>query len=418
MNSSRSRVELEEFLAEPPPRTLRNTHYGAVALALSLIGMASVLKIDIVVSGTGRLAADAPTIVLQPMQLARIEHIRVKPGDAVSKGDVLATLDPTFAQADRAALIAQRDALVAKQARIRAELDRTPFAVEDQPLEATLFRQREAQYAARIAEFDAKSTSRETDIAAAEQNIASLAQQLAVAREVEAMRETLYRGQTGSKLNFLESQTARMRTERDLRAAATQLNDAQQAVKTLRADRQDFADSWRRELLESLVKLRADAAAVDEALTKATRLTDLVSLVAPEDGVVLEVAKRSVGSVLHEAEPLITLVSANAPLIAEVAIGSSDVGYATAGDPVVVKVDAFPYQKFGMVAGHLRSIGEDSFAGPDAHYHRGQISLEASKLRLIPGMTVTAEIKVGSRSVISYFLYPITRALTESIREP
>jgi hemolysin D len=409
---------LDDFLAAPPPRTLRNTHYGAVALATLLIGMASVLKIDIVVSGTGRLAADAPTIVLQPMQLSRIEQIRVKPGDTVHKGDVLATLDPTFAQADRSALIAQRDALAAKRARTRAELDGTPFAAGDQLLEATLYRQRQSQYAARIAEFDGRLISREADIAIAEQNIASLTQQLSVAREVETMRETLYRGQTGSKLNLLESQAARMRTERDLRAAETQRNDARQAVRTSRADRQDFADTWRRELLESLVKLRADAAAIDEALTKATRLTDLVSLIAPEDGVVLEVAKRSVGSVLHEAEPLVTLVPANAALIAEVAIGSSDVGYATAGDPVVVKVDAFPYQRFGMVAGHLRSIGEDSFAGPDAHYHRGQIALESSKLRLIPGMTVTAEIKVGSRSVLSYFLYPITRALNESIREP
>ncbi len=409
---------LEDFLAEAPPSALRNTHYGAVALAALLIGLASVLKIDIVVSGSGRLAADAPTIVLQPMQLSRIEQIRVKAGDVVHKGDVLATLDPTFAQADRSALTVQRDALAAKQDRLQAELDGGPFVAKDQVLEATLYRQRQSQYAARIAEFGGKLTSREADIAATEQNIASLTQQLSVAREVEGMREALYRGQTGSKLNYLESQAVRMRAERDLRAAAMQLNDAQQAVRTIRADRQDFADGWRRELLESLVKLRADAASVDEALTKATRLTDLVALTAPEDGVVLDVAKRSVGSVLHEAEPLVTLVPAGASMIAEIAIGSSDVGYARAGDSVVVKVDAFPYQRYGMLAGHLRSIGEDSFAGGDAHYHRGQVSLEDSPLRLIPGMTVTAEIKVGSRSVISYFLYPITRALNESIREP
>lgn len=409
---------LEDFLAEPPPRALRNTHYGAVALAALLIGLASVLQIDIVVSGSGRLAADAPTIVLQPMQLSRIEQIRVKPGDVVRKGDVLATLDPTFAQADRGALTTQRDALAAKRERIQAELDGTPFAERAQTLEATLYRQRQSQYHSRMAEFAGKLISREADIEAAAQNQASLTQQLIVAREVEAMRETLYRGQTGSKLNYLDSQATRMRTERDLRAAATQLNDARQAARTMHADRQDFADGWRRELLESLVKLRADAAAVDEALTKATRLTDLVSLIAPEDGVVLDVARRSVGSVLHEAEPLVTLVPAGAPLIAEIAIGSSDVGYAKAGDSVVVKVDAFPYQRYGMVAGHLRSIGEDSFAGGDAHYHRGQVSLDNSTLRLIPGMTVTAEIKVGSRSVISYFLYPITRALNESIREP
>ena len=414
---------LDEFLTEPPPRALRNTHYGAVALVAVLVGMASVLKIDIVVSGTGRLAADAPTIVLQPMQLSLIRQIRVRPGDIVRKGEVLATLDPTFAQADRAALIAQRDALEVRRERLEAELSGEPFGAVGRELEATLYRQRQSQYEARMTELAGKLTTQENDIAAAELNRTSLSQQLAVAREVETMRETLFKSQTGSKLNYLEAQAARMRTERDLRAAAMQLNEIRQGARSLRADQQAFADGWRRELLESLVKLRADTAAVDEALTKATRLTDLVSLTAPEDGVVLEVAKRSVGSVLHEAEPFITLVPASAPLIAEVAIGSADVGYAKAGDPVVVKVDAFPYQRYGMVAGRLRAIGEDSFAaagdaGGGTHYHRGQISLESTGLRLIPGMTVTAEIKVGTRSVISYFLYPITRALSESIREP
>ena len=108
---------LDDFLAEAPPRALRNTHYATVALAAVLIGLASVLKVDIVVSGTGRLAADAPTIVLQPMQLSLIRDIRVKPGDAVRKGDVLATLNPTFAQADRASLLVQRDAFAAKRER-------------------------------------------------------------------------------------------------------------------------------------------------------------------------------------------------------------------------------------------------------------------------------------------------------------
>ena len=410
-------MTLDDFLAESPPRGLRNAHRGAVALAAALIGLASVLRVDIVVSGTGRLAADAPTIVLLPMQLSLIREIKVKPGDAVRKGDVLATLDPTFAQADRTALTVQRDALVAKRARIEAELNGTPFA-EGNALEATLFRQRQSQYAARLAEFDGKIASKLSDIAAADQNRESLAHQLSVAREVEAMRESLFRGQTGSKLNYLESQAARMRTERDLRSADTLLNDARQAERSLRADRQEFADAWRRDLLETLVKVRADVASVDESLVKATRLTDLVALTAPEDGVVLDVAKRSVGSVLHEAEPLVTLVPADTPLIADIAIGSADVGYARAGDTAVVKVDAYPYQRFGMVAGRLRSVGEDSFNGGDAHYHRGQVALEKTALRLIPGMTVTAEIKVGTRSVISYFLYPITRALTESIREP
>ena len=268
------------------------------------------------------------------------------------------------------------------------------------------------------------------DIAAAEQSRQSLGRQFAVAQELQSMRGALFDAQAGSKLNYLAAQVDRMRAERDLQDAATHLSELRHAQRSVQADRQAFADGWRRELLEQLVRARAEAATVADNLAKARRLADLVQLTAPEDAVVLEVAKRSVGSVLREAEPLVTLVPADAPLIADIAIGSADVGYAKPGDRAVVKVDAFPYQRHGTLPGHLRSIAEDSAppAGASAApalYHRSQIVLDGAQLRALPdgarpapGMTVTAEIEVGSRSVISFFLYPIVRSLRESLREP
>src|SRR5262249_43804664 len=107
------------------------------------------------------------------------------------------------------------------------------------------------------------------------------------------------------------------------------------------------------------------------------------------------------------------------------------------GEDVVIKVDAFPYQRHGLLKGRLRSVSEQSFAPQTAEeaaapqkqtnhaFHRGQIALTSLKLdnlpdgaHLIPGMTVTADIKVGSRSVLSYFIYPLTRGFDEVIREP
>src|SRR5262249_57687395 len=84
---------------------------------------------------------------------------------------------------------------------------------------------------------------------------------------------------------------------------------------------------------------------VAESLAKAVRMNALVVLTAPADGIVLEVAKRSVGSVLQEAEPLVTLVPTSAALIAEVMINSADVGYTKLGDEVAIKVDSFPYPR-------------------------------------------------------------------------
>jgi HlyD family secretion protein len=170
-------------------------------------------------------------------------------------------------------------------------------------------------------------------------------------------------------------------------------------------------------------------------------MNDLVVVTAPADGVVLDVAERSQGSVVREAEPLVTIIPSNATLIAEIMINSSDVGYTKAGDDVVIKVDAFPYQRHGLLRGRLLFVSEESSISSSeksgesglstpgrsssSAFHRGRVELLTTNLdrlpegaRLIPGMTMSAEIMVGSRSVISYFLYPVTRGLSEAIREP
>ena len=427
--------DIEDYIARPAPALLRNTHRIAVALFLTMILLASIIHVDVIVAGTGRLSVDSPPIVLQPMQLSVIRQIRVKPGDAVRRGDVLASLDPTFAQADLAVLLAQRSAIRAQQGRLEAELDGTPFDPESGPpelmLQRALYRQRQAQFTSRLADTDQRLRSLEVEVATAQSTRELLTQQVALAREVEAMRGTLFRSQSGSRLNLVEAQAARVRNERELQAAIAGINTAQQAILSLRADRQAFIDSWRRELTELLVRTRAESLAVDENLSKADLVSRLVELTAPEDGIVLEVAKRSVGSVLNAAEPMITMIPAGAAMIAEIAVGSADVGYTKPGDEVRVKVDAFPYQRHGLLNGRLRAVVADSSpappgaAGSSTAFHRAVVELHDTALqgmpegtRLIPGMTLAAEIKVGTRSVISYILYPLMRGINESLREP
>jgi HlyD family secretion protein len=159
----------------------------------------------------------------------------------------------------------------------------------------------------------------------------------------------------------------------------------------------------------------------------------LIVLTAPADAVVLEVANRTVGSVVKEAETLFVLVPRNVPLQVEVNVEGRDIGQIAVGQSVRLKFEAFPFQKFGTGSGVVRVVSDDAF-NPDsksdaarrspAPYYRVLVDVTDSKLRtpseqvkLIPGMAVTAELKVGQRSVMSYFLYPLLRGLDESIRE-
>jgi HlyD family secretion protein len=154
-------------------------------------------------------------------------------------------------------------------------------------------------------------------------------------------------------------------------------------------------------------------------------------LEAPADAIVLDVAQRSVGSVMKEAEPLYTLVPLNSPLEAEVLVEGRDIGQVKTASLTRVKLEAWPFQKHGTLEGQVRTLSEDVFSpdpkkeGEARPHYKARIKLTSAELRnvpdhfrLIPGMAVTAEIKIGDRSVISYFLYPLLRGLDESIREP
>ena len=173
----------------------------------------------------------------------------------------------------------------------------------------------------------------------------------------------------------------------------------------------------------------------------------LVELRAEQDATVLTVAKVSVGSVLTAGQQFITLVPADAPLEVEANIPGSDDGYVHVGDPVAIKFDTFPYTQYGMAYGVVRIISPDSFNAQDdaaepvrsgagarrpdstAMRHvpgtaRGSPSIEIdlhntpAGFHLIPGMPVTADVLVGKRTVLAYFLGRALPLAHEGMREP
>ncbi len=437
-------TSMEGLREELPPRFLRGTAFFVTLMVLGMILIASILKIDIVVVGTGRLVPDTPPIVIQPVGRAIIQSLKVKAGDVVTKGQVLAVLDPTFNQADMTSLLSQQRVLKTQALRLESEIKGQPFAASDllnldEVLQGALYQQRQSQYASRLLTYDEEISRLDASVRTLEAERQSYIQQLVIAKDVENMRATLAQTQTGSKLQYLESKNGRLHLEQQVDGATNRLIELKHSILSKRAERQSFMDDWRRQSYDELTRVRSELTKIEEGVIKATRIHDLDMVLAPDDGVVLEVAKRSVGSVMHEGEPLFTLVPSNAPLIADISLTSRDIGHTKPGDDVVIKVDAFSYSKHGMLKGRLRTVSEESFASPSSSqstdmsslsshggaFHRAQIELITTKLmnmppgaHLFPGMTLSADIKVGSRSIISYFLYPFLQSVNESIREP
>lgn len=419
--------EIDALVAARVPVFLRLWPALAGGLLLALLVLASVLRIDMVVTAPGRLSADVPPVVLQPAAGAVLRELRVVPGQAVRAGEVVATLDPTFTAADRAALEAQRRALAARAERLRAELDgaaKGAAATEEAALQGALRDQRGSLLAAKRAALGAEIDGLRAAFASEKASGAALAEQLALAREIEAMRSTLADQKIGSRLAVLEARSARLGAEEEARRHAARLDDLAHRLTTREAERMAFLDDWRRQVLEELAQVGPDLTRIEEQLAKADRLDALTELRAPRDGVVLEVARRAPGSLMREGEEVVTLVPSDVPLIAEISLRSADVGRLREGDAAILKIDAFPWRRHGKISGQLRSVSQESYApeGQSIAMHRGQITLDPGSVpdgeRLLPGMTLQSELRIGTRSVLDFFLDPLLRGFRESLREP
>ncbi|NGZ83107.1 HlyD family type I secretion periplasmic adaptor subunit [Duganella aceris] len=422
----------------PLPRSVRVTLHVLLLAFASFILWACLSHVPKVVTAKGRLVNPLPNIVVQPLETSVIQRIDVRVGQVVRKGQLLASLDPTFTQADESQLRTRLQSLDTQTAALRAELAGKPGAAgggkgnADSELQSQLSDERRANFEAQKNKMDQNIGRLIAGLETNKRDRVILAQRVKSLREVEAMQEQLMAEQFGAKMHLLEARDRRLEVERDMTLQQNKSLEMERELASAHAERSAFGKSWRQKMMEDLLSATRERDGINEQLVKADMRHRMVQMLAPADGVVLEIAKLSVGSIIREAEPLFTLVPLGAELEAEVQVDSQDIGYIKTGDKVQLKVDAFSYQEHGMLDGKIRTISSDSFRRDQAQgqngldsFYTSRISYRGAKLKkmeagaaLLPGMTLSAEILVGERTVMSYLLWPLTKAMDESIREP
>jgi hemolysin D len=433
--------DADEIERRPLPGYARITVHGLSAMLVCFLVWAHFAEIDEVVKAQGRLATPSSNIVVQPIQTALIRSIDVRIGQVVKKGQRLATLDPTDADADQAQLSIKFHSLDTQVKRLEAELagqgtgaaaTGANGANADTRLQDSLAQERRANFAAQAARIDQSIAKTRAALQTNLRDQQALGERTKSLREVEAMQERLLAQQFGAKVNLLEARNKRMEVEREFTLSQNQEPEIRRELGGLEAERRAFVNGWRQKIMEDMLALTRDRDAIAEQMKKGSLRHDMVTLTAPVDAMVQDIAKLSQGSVAREAEQLFTLVPIGSALDAEVQIDSLDVGHVKPGDAVHIKLDAFPFQKHGTLDAKVRTLSEDAFKrenavpgqGTDAYYvsriDLGKAGLKNMEphARLLPGMTLSAEIVVGKRTVLSYLLWPLTKGLDEAIREP
>ena len=432
--------EADAISEAPHPQWARITVLILASFFLSIIVIMCVTKIDRVVTSVGgKMVSTDRMNVFQALDPSIIKSINVHEGDEVKTGQLLATLDPTFATADVKQLLRQVAGLRAQIERDEAQLNDRPFGVpQDTDPDALksvaeqkeYYNQQVAQYKAQVASFDAKISQTQATIQKYQTDESRYQQREQVAKQIEDMRTILAAHGTGSQYNLLTSQDQRLEMLRTLEYDHNSLIEAQHTLASVMDDRDAFIQQWSTLLSQDLASTRSALDMAQASLEKALRRRELVRWTAAEPSVVLTVATLSVGSVLKEGDTLFTLMPVNAPVEAEIRITSRDVGFLRAADRCVLKIDAFNYMEHGTAEGSVRWISENAFTTDDNNqpvdaYYKARCTVDVvhfvdvpAKFRLIPGMTLQADVNVGKRSVAMYLLGGFLRAVGEAMREP
>lgn len=442
MSSRRDRLETEFLpevleLEESPSSPLgRAVVWGTAVIAASAVTWACLGRVDTVAVARGRLVPDGEAKTVQPLREGVIRAVLVREGARVSRGQVLIELDPTLGEAD---LGAKRRLLAIQQgerARLRAELVGaaegrgaplpTPEAGDAGAvarLQRDLLVAKDAEHGARAAALALVVTQREAELAGAEAGLAKLEALLPLLREREERYRRLFEQGITPRIELLEKQEQLVSAEHDRITQGQAVGRQQEALAEARRNLEVLGWERERSALAELVALEKSLAALEGELAKAAREHELDTLVAPVEGFVHELAATTVGGVVRPAQVLAAIVPAGMPLVVEAKALQTDVGFLAPGQAAEVKIDTFPFQKYGTIPARLVAISpdavEDERLGPvykvKAAVDAASVWVEGRRVALTPGLTVSLEIKTGRRRIIEFFLSPIAKVARESL---
>ena len=447
-------LEIVETPPSPIGRAIGATIIVMFAVALTWACLGSV---DVIATATGKIVPSGRSKVIQPFEISVVRAIRVKDGQQVKAGDVLIDLDSTINDAEREH--AQGDLIAAKLdvARLRAALADGPdpmvdFSPPEGASDVQVATEREflatqtAEHRAKLTALDRQLTEKEAERATSKAQIEKIEALIPILQQQVDIRQTLFEREIGSKLIYLQTLQSLVEQQQELLVQKNHYNEADSTVAAITATRAQTQEEYRRTLYDDLVKAEAKVAGLAQDLIKAGERARLEQLTAPIDGVVQQLAVHTVGGVVTPAQALLVVVPTDSHLEIQAMIPNGDIGFVHAGQQADIKVDTFPYTRYGLLHGDVESVSADAVTAdqrldksdqkvdassrdtsdPNAKepVYEARVSLDQSRMQvdngvvnLAPGMAVTVEIKTGSRRIISYLLSPLLRYGHESLRE-
>lgn len=445
-----------EILETPPSPSGRVMSFTICAFALVAVVWASYGRVDIVAVAAGKIVTRARTQVVQVSETSVVKGIFVQPGQSVKQGSILIQLDTEAVDAEIER--ARNDQTQARLdiARLRAFVDPLtefdldslngidPILIERTRLQLTA---QKLERESRLLALDKEREARGSELETAEAMLEKATEILPLVQERADIRSKAAQIEFGSKLLALEARQQLIDIKSEIRMQKFKMSSAKSTLSALVNQREQVAAEFLKNAYNDFARALAQNGAATESLIKASRRLELATVRAPLDGYVNQLNVRTVGGVVTPAQQLVLISPEDSPLEVEVVLPNRDVAFINQNQDVEVKVDAYPFTRYGLLKGHVIGIAQD--AEPQANPNEGAqsgsqrradqssyiegserllytvrigidpetLQVEGKPAPLMAGMSVRAEIKTGSRSIAEFLISPLAEYLHQSLRE-
>lgn len=452
-------------ILETPPSPIRIGLLWAICLAMTCAILWSYFSyIDILAIAQGKIQPTGKVRTIQPLDTGRVLAIHVQNGQHVATGDILVELDPAEAVADEQASTSVYSAFKAERLRRQAAiaavehgLNQSTSAIDwpdDIPLsirerETRVLKGEIAQLRISVQALDAQIAQKRDEERRLEATIRSEEQLIETLKQRVEMRKALFVRNSTPKAAVIDATETLQVQQTALAAQRGQLLEARSAQNVLAKDRQKTVDAFVAENSQKLAEAERQADDLEQRATKARAKTGHMTLRSPIDGVVLGLSVTTKNQVVTTSEELMRIVPDGETLEIEAYLANRDIGFVKPGQPAIVKVESFPFTRYGVLDATVTRVAHDAIPEPDAQLvegnptrphknagyfnggqrvqnlvfpvtllsQKGVMNIDGVDVPLLPGMAVSVEIKTGKRRILEYLFSPLVETASRAMRE-
>lgn len=455
-----------EIQAAPPAKWSRSLLWIIIALMVTLIVWASWAEIDIIATAQGKIVPSGKVKIIQPLETGVVKTIFVKEGQHIKAGDKLIALDNTSSQADADRLsselqgyiddLARQNAFLAKLDAVvssaivdkdvntigsSAALSKSTLSTAIAPSIATskipllptnqrlLLESVWQEYQSKLNSFTSEITKLMAEKKSISIDVGRIEKTLPLVIERERSYFTLLETSAVSRNQYLELKQQRIDQEETLLLQRAKIEQINASIVSAEQNLYAYLSETRRNTLQEINQLTRQSESAKQELTKANRLTQLRVLISPVDGVVEELVIATIGGIVTPAQELLKIVPISQyggqQLEVEAGLLNKDIGFVHIGQIAEIKIDSFPFTKYGVIDGEVTDISADAIEHEQlgllfplkASLATDEINVNGKWVKLKPGMSVTVEIKTGTRRLMEFLLAPLMRGVSEGARE-